>query len=196
MWQSLEALIRAQLKIYIIKDGKNIMGETSERIKAAAQDNTAKRTRNIGKDDNGVFIFDGAPSFSSIDFSTLEGKKQLFNMKNGQTQNLSVTAKNPAHSVAVKEIVIFPGHVEGRNADGSTKTDASTGEVLTDAAEKAYVVTPDGTIYHTHSVGLVNGIRNMISDFGAPTYDPAIEIQVYETDTRDGKNKIFKFSIV
>ena len=132
----------------------------------------------------GKFIYDTMPSVSSIDFSDIKGRKLLFNLKGGDNANLSTMVDKV---VEVEHVVLYPGVF--------LEVDETSGELLQEPGEKAFIVTPAGVVYYTFSLGLLSSIHTLLETFGPPPYKPGLKIKLKNKKTRDG-NQTYVFDLV
>lgn len=113
--------------------------------------------------------------FSTVDASTMEGKKTLF-----KALNESVPLREHVGEVlSLKNIIVQEAEVTTEEGDTVTQPRTS-------------LIAEDGTVYAATSNGIFSSIRNIINIFGLPsTWDGPLKVLVEEKATR--RNSMYRY---
>lgn len=132
---------------------------------------------------------DSALAFSSMKAETVEQKAELFN-----------AISNPAHKLGdfinkviyVRDIYAEVIEMQKSDRDGNLMFDAD-GEPVMDKVPRIVLIDKDGDTYQAVSVSVMNNITRLFKMFGAPTWSPALPIEVQQRST--GSNRIYVFNV-
>lgn len=117
--------------------------------------------------------------YSSVQANTPEEKVALFNA----TQSPDRIKNYINNVIIVKDIIL----------ENVEFLDTETGEVK--ILPRTILISPDGSAYTATSVGIFNGIKNLVSIFGLPeTWEQPIKIMVKQKSI--GLNNILTFDLV
>lgn len=132
---------------------------------------------------------DSAIAFSSMKAETTQEKAALFN-----------AISNPAHKLGdvinkvifVRDIYAEVIEMQKSDKDGNLMFDAE-GEPVMDKVPRIVLIDKDGDTYQAVSVSVMNNITRLFKMFGAPTWEPALPIEVQQRST--GSNRIYVFNV-
>lgn len=132
---------------------------------------------------------DSALAFSSMKAETTQEKAELFN-----------AISNPAHKLGdvinkviyVRDIYVEVIEMQKSDRDGNLMIDEN-GEPVMDKVPRIVLIDKDGDTYQAISVSVMNNITRLFKMFGAPTWEPALPIEVQQRSV--GTNRIYVFNV-
>lgn len=132
---------------------------------------------------------DSALAFSSMKAETTQEKAELFN-----------AISNPAHKLGdvinkviyVRDIYVEVIEMQKSDRDGNLMFDEN-GEPVMDKVPRIVLIDEDGDTYQAISVSVMNNITRLFKMFGAPTWTPALPIEVQQRSV--GTNRIYVFNV-
>ena len=132
---------------------------------------------------------DSALAFSSMKAETTQEKAELFN-----------AISNPAHKLGdvinkviyVRDIYVEVIEMQKSDRDGNLMFDEN-GEPVMDKVPRIVLIDKDGDTYQAISVSVMNNITRLFKMFGAPTWSPALPIEVQQRSV--GTNRIYVFNV-
>lgn len=132
---------------------------------------------------------DSALAFSSMKAETTQEKAELFN-----------AISNPAHKLGdvinkviyVRDIYCEIIEMQKSDRDGNLMFDEN-GEPVMDKVPRIVLIDADGDTYQAISVSVMNNIQRLFKMFGAPTWTPALPIEVQQRSV--GTNRIYVFNV-
>lgn len=132
---------------------------------------------------------DSAIAFSSMKAETPQEKAALFN-----------AISNPAHKLGdvinkvifVKDVYCEVIDMQKSDRDGNLLFDEN-GEPVMDKVPRIVLIDREGDTYQAVSMSVMNNITRLFKMFGAPTWEPALPIEVQQRST--GSNRIYVFNV-
>lgn len=113
--------------------------------------------------------------FSTVDASTMEGKKTLYKALNESTP----LREHVGEVLSLKDVIVQEAEVTTEEGDVVTQPRTS-------------LITEDGTVYAATSNGVFSAVRNIIGIFGLPsTWDGPLKVIVEEKATR--RNSMYRY---
>lgn len=137
----------------------------------------------VAADDN------SALAFSSMKADSVAEKAALFN-----------AISNPAHklgdfinkTIFIKDIYAELIDMPKTDADGNPVYDAD-GEQIVDKVPRIVLIDADGDTYQAVSLSVMNNITRLFKMFGAPTWEPALPVEVKQISRNN--MRIYAFEV-
>lgn len=132
---------------------------------------------------------DSSLAFSSMKAETTQEKAALFNAISNPSHKLGDVINKVIY---VKDIYCEIIEMQKSDRDGNLMFDADD-EPIMDKVPRIVLIDADGDTYQAISVSVMNNIQRLFKMFGAPTWEPALPIEVRQRSV--GTNRIYVFNV-
>ena len=129
-----------------------------------------------GVDQFAITANNSTPVFCTLDYSTMQGKKQLYKIKNRPDHNISDYINK---QIRIKDIYIDVNARMNKDGENAGVFENKPRTILIDDKGESYIA---GV-----SIGIYQAVREIIRTFGTPdTWDEPITVTVVQVKTNKG----------
>ena len=132
---------------------------------------------------------DNTLAFCSMRAETPQEKAALFNAITDPDHRIGDIIN---HVVYIKDVYAEIIQMPKTDKDGAFIIDADGNQVM-DNVPRVVIIDKDGETYQAISISVLNNLTRLFKMFGAPTWEPAIPVEVKQKSI--GSNRIYTFNV-